>query len=317
MNMLPTLFFFVLASAASIVFGCPGKADYRWTEVTPSAEFPTGYNYPVFNLNGKLIAVRGESWLSVDGRKWEKGELPDSGLNSAFQKYVEFKGAVFALGTMTGNSERMSLGSRIAVTRDGRKWETLAETSNLPRRVFYGAASFLGKIWIFGGTFEGRDFDDVWNSADGVRWQKVGSNMPWGKRQNLHAIVFRERLYLIGDREVWSSADGLVWTRETERMADHPVFISGYSAVVFDDRIWLIGINRNATFQSGVLCSTDGRMWHEAAAPWSPRGAAAAWVFSGRLYITGGKYSFVDAKGATQFVYSNDVWAMSQGAMVD
>jgi hypothetical protein len=159
--------------------------------------------------------------------------------------------------------------------------------------------------------FDGKLFDDVWNTADGVHWQKVGEKMPWGKRENLKSVVFINKLFLIGETDVWSSANGVNWTLETKQMANHPVFISGYSAAVWDDKIWLVGINRNGTFQSSVLFSADGKNWQEMNAPWTPRGAVAVWVFDDKLFMTGGKYSFVE-RGETKFVYSNDVWAMEK-----
>lgn len=288
------------------------KSDnYVWQNVTAKADYPTGYNYPVFIVDGKMLALNNGGWFSKDGKSWTKSPLPKSGLNSAFQKYVQFKDAIYALGTMEGNIEKMSLSSRIARTRDGKNWKVLAEKSNLPERVFYGAVVFQDKIWLFGGFYDGKMFDDVWNSEDGINWQKVGDKMPWGARQNSKVVVFQDKLFLIGEVDVWSSNDGINWTQTTTKMANNPVFVSGYSATVFDDKIWLVGINRNGTFQSGVLYSEDGKNWHEMNAPWSARGAVAVWVFDNKLYLTGGKSSHVE-NGETKFVYSNDVWAMSK-----
>lgn len=284
---------------------------YAWQNVTAKADYPTGYNYPVYIMDGKMLALNNGGWFSDDGKNWTKSPLPKSGLNSAFQKFVQFKGAIYALGTMEGNIEKMTLSSQISRTRDGKSWEIIAEKSNLPKRVFYGATVFQDKIWIFGGMFESQEFDDVWNSADGVNWKKVSEKMPWGKRENLKAVVFKNKIFLLGDKDVWSSADGLNWQLETSKMANNPVFISGYSAAVWDDKIWLVGINRNGTFQSGVLYSSDGKTWHEMNAPWTPRGAVAVWVFNDKLYMTGGKSSHVE-NGEIKFVYSNDVWAMSK-----
>lgn len=285
--------------------------NYSWQNVTAKADYPTGYNYPVYVVNGKMLALNNGGWFSDDGKNWTKSELPKSKLNSAFQKFVQFKEAIYALGTMQGNIEKMTLSSRITRTRDGKTWETVAEKSNLPTRVFYGATVFQNKIWIFGGIFENQEFDDVWNSSDAVHWQKASDKMPWGKRQNLKAIVFKNKLFVIGDNDVWSSADGTNWQLETSKIANNPVFVSGYSVAVWDDKIWLVGINRNGTFQSGALYSADGKNWHEMKTPWTPRGAVAVWVFDDKLFMTGGKYSFVE-RGETKFVYSNDVWALEK-----
>ena len=311
-SLLIVILFMVLSGS---VFPCAAPKDpaleYKWEQVTASAEYPVGYNYPVFVLGDTLLALNNCGWLSEDGKNWKETKLGRSGLNSAFQRYVQFNGAIYALGTMTGNIESMKLSSRISKTTDGRTWKVVAEKSDLPERVFYGTAVFQNKIWLFGGLAGDKEMADVWNSPDVVRWTKVGDHMPWRPRQNPKIVVFREKLLLIGDNDVWSSDDGLKWSLLTPKMAENPVFISGYSAAVFDDKIWLVGINRNGTFQSGVLFSEDGKTWREMQAPWTPRGAVAVWVNHGKLFMTGGKSSYVE-NGTTKFVYSNDVWALSK-----
>jgi hypothetical protein len=129
--------------------------------------------------------------------------------------------------------------------------------------------------------------------------------------------VFGDRLWLIGGgtvdgpimSEVWSSADGLSWRREAPKLADPQPF--GYTPLVFDARIWLLGANRSGAFTSELLVSDDGRRWRPQRAPWSPRGAPAAWTTGERMFLTGGKYSRPGPEGEPVFVYSNDVWAMT------
>jgi hypothetical protein len=43
------------------------------------------------------------------------------------------------------------------------------------------------------------------------------------------------------------------------------------------------------------------------------RGAPAVWVFDGKLFTAGGKYS-VNESGAQRFICCNDVWSMSPRA---
>jgi hypothetical protein len=40
------------------------------------------------------------------------------------------------------------------------------------------------------------------------------------------------------------------------------------------------------------------------------RGAPAVWVFDGKLFMAGGKYS-VNENGTQRFICRNDVWSMS------
>lgn len=309
--------------------GCPVAATegqssgsaYVWNKVVDKATFPQGYNYPVFVFGSWMVAMNSGAWLSTDGKKWIKTELPDIGLNPGYQKYIQFKGAVYALGAMKGNYLDMKLSSRISRTSDFRSWETVAERSNLPARVFYGAAVFGGKIWLVGGFDGHRYYNDVWSSTDAVNWTRVTDRAAWSER-NTKIVVFNNRLWLLGgdvidgetdpnsnaDKEIWSSRNGIEWTRvET----NSPGKWAG-TPVVFDDKLWLIGANRNdGDFSNALWVTSDGVKWAQRSAPWTPRGGVAVWAFDGRLYMTGGKYSET-VGGEIRFIYSNDVWAMSR-----
>ena len=107
--------------------------EYTWSRVTDTAAFDGAYNFPVFVVRNEMWAFhpRGH-WYSRDAKTWLRSELPLAGLNSGYQKYVVFHDAVYALGTMTGNYLDLHLTSRIARTRDFKRWELLAEESNLP-----------------------------------------------------------------------------------------------------------------------------------------------------------------------------------------
>lgn len=297
--------------------------EYVWQEITAKAEFPQSYNYPVYVMNdGNLLALNQGGWRSIDGKTWTKTDLPKSGLNSAYQKYVQFKGAIYALGAMKGNYEKFTIDAKIKRTTDSKTWEIVAEKSNLPNRVFYGVVVFKDKIWLIGG-FDGKKYhNDVWNSADGVNWTQITEKANFSERTVGKIIVFKDKIWLIGggvidgdkvinpnsESEIWSSTDGVNWTQSktnaTNKIAGTPV--------VFDEKLWLIGANRNdGNFANALLVSDDGENWKEQSAPWSPRGGVVVWVFQNKLFMTGGKYSFTK-NGEITFVYSNDIWAMTK-----
>jgi hypothetical protein len=298
-----------------------GQASYQWTRETGAAAFDGAYNFPVFPVGGEMWAFhpRG-AWRSRDGQTWSRSSLPASGLNSGYQKYVQFGDGVYALGTMSGNYLDLHLTSRIARTRDLSHWEVVAATSDLPPRVFYGAVVHHDKIWLLGG-FDGRSYyNDVWNTADGVHWTRVAEHAAWTPRNVDMTAVFRDRIWVIGGglidgtpelntnskREVWSSGDGVQWVKHPDRSGD----AWGGTPVVYADQLWLIAANRNSTFAPALLATADGSTWREESAPWAPRGAPAVWVFNQRLYMAGGKYSVME-NGSPRFIYRNDVWSMA------
>ena len=322
-NIFATAILTVSAFCSGLFLPAAGPSHYTWTKVTAAANYPQGYNYPVYVFGDWMVAMNNGAWLSNDGRHWVKTDLPDSGLNSAYQKFVQFNGAVYALGSLSGNYEKFSISTRISRTTDFKKWETLAETSNLPQRIFYGAVVFDNKIWMLGGYDGKRYYNDVWNSADGVQWNRVVENAPWSPRNIGVVTVFNNKLWLMGGgvidgdgagnpdsyKEVWLSSDGVTWKPMTTDLKKK----WGGTPVVFDGRLWLVGMNRGTAFASAVWMTEDGEKWNELTAPWSPRGAVAAWVADGKLFMTGGKSSHTE-NGEIKFVYSNDVWSMSKAS---
>jgi hypothetical protein len=316
-----------LAAAAALIFGSTGAADrapaeYTWTRIADSAAFPGAYNFPVFVVGKEMWAFHSEgNWSSTDAKTWVRSSLPKSGLNAGYQKYVLFQGAVYALGTMTGNYLDLHLTSRIARTRDFRTWEVVAAQSDLPPRVFYGAVVHDGAIWLMGGFDGTHYYNDVWRSADAVHWTRVTEHAGWSARDVDLAVEFKGRLWVIGGgvidgqrdpnpsskRETWSSTDGVHWDKAPDRDGN----AWGGMPAVFDGQLWLVGANRNSTFAPSTLVSDDAITWREQGAPWPPRGAPAVWVFDGKLYMTGGKYSVME-NGAPRFIYRNDVWALAR-----
>ena len=295
---------------------------YEWTRLTEAADFPASYNFPVFVSKGNMYAFHGQGvWSSVDGRAWTKTTLDPIRQDVYATQYVQFGDAIYALGNNRGNYQRMTFGSIVRRTDDFRTWATLATTTNLPGRIFPTFVVFRDKIWLIGGYDGSRFHNDIWNSADGVTWTKVVEKAGWTPRASSGAVVFDDRLWLLGGgvidgmadpnpsskKEIWSSADGIKWDRSSAEMPA----MAGGTPVVFENELWLVGANRDGTFGRSSLVTSGLKTWREEPAPWSPRGAVAAWVFDNKLFMTGGKYSETE-NGQIRFIYSNDVWVMSK-----
>lgn len=284
-------------------------AEYAWTKLLDEGPWPKSYNFQMFAINGELIVLHPQgTWTSVDGKIWSKSNLPNVINNQAFLDYVHFRDALYGLGYLDGNIERFTFKPEIFRTRDLKKWQTISKNSNLPRRFFYRPFVFKNKIWIIGGEDKNGKFADIWNSSDGVTWTKQKDVASFGARSGSQIVELNGKLYLLNN-DVWSSTDGLNWELvTTEIVKGEEIF--GYAAIVFDQKIWLLGCNRNGQFSSQVLVSSDGKTWEGQDAPWSPRGGIAAALFKDKLYMTGGKYG--GTPNAPNFVYSNDLWTLSR-----
>ncbi len=282
---------------------------YIWTRLADSAPWKKSYNFQLFSIRDTLWVFHHDgNWFSADGLNWIKSPLPNIINNLAFLDYVYFKDAVYGLGNFNGNIEHFVYKPAIYRTSDGKHWDTLSQNSDLPARFFYHPFVFDNKIWILGGEDKQTRYADIWNSTDGIHWTKQKDHLPFGKRSNSQVVSLDGKLYLLNN-DVWSSTDALNWQQETGSiLPGENVF--GYNAVIFDNKIWLLGCNRNGRFSSKVLFSGDGKKWQEQDAPWSARGGVAATVFNNKIYITGGKYGGTPDK--PEFIYSNDIWALSK-----
>lgn len=284
------------------------EGNYFWVKHTDSAAFPESYNFQLIALHDTLWAFHpAGNWYSVDGTKWEKSALPNIIHNLAFLDYIAFNNAVYGLGYFEGNIETFRFRPEIWKTEDLHRWVKLSENSNLPDRFFYHPFVFQQKIWIIGGSDKHKSYQDIWNSADGIHWERVNAKADFGPRENSHIVERNDTLFLLNN-DVWYSVNGIDWHLITREIIPG-VEIFGYAALVYDNRIWLLGCNRNGQFTSKVLSSADGKNWQESDAPWSPRGGVAACVFKNRIFMTGGKYGGADIS-QPDFQYSNDVWSM-------
>ena len=131
--------------------------------------------------------------------------------------------------------------------------------------------------YLFGGGCYQPEYEarcDVWASDDGVHWQQVTAAAPWHPRLWFSAAVYRNRMWVLGGKEVdaaplgvgnksdvWSSADGMDWTLATDSAPWGPRI--SHASVVHDGRIWVIGGYQGGR-SNDVWYSSDGMNWTEA-----------------------------------------------------
>lgn len=291
----------------------PVTADssvYVWQKVLDSADWKKNYNFQLFSLRDTLWTFHPDAnWYSIDeGQNWVKSTLSNVINNHAFLDYIIFKNAVFGLGYLDGNIEAHTFKPQIYRSDNMRTWELLSAQSNLPQRFFYHPFIFQDKIWIIGGEDKNQQYADIWNSKDGIHWVQQKDKLPFGKRSGSIVVELKDKLYLLNN-DVWSSSDGLNWQKETDAIVQGEQLF-GYAALVYDEKIWLLGCNRNGQFSSQVLASSDGKKWEGMNAPWSPRGGIAATVYHDKIFMTGGKYG--GTPDQTEFIYSNDLWVLNK-----
>jgi hypothetical protein len=227
----------------------------NWTWATDIPE-PAGINLPIQGVvSGKMLvtANNGALYESSDGYAWRQ-QLPENpwGLRYAAGSIV-FNDRLWVLGGQDGNDV---LYNDVWSSSDGMVW--IRERDNAgwdPRQLFNAVVNFNGKMWIIGGGiaiyYPFIAYNDVWSSPDGLQWQKELDSAPWEKRIWHSALVYKNRIWLLGGYQsepesknlgdVWYSCNGKDWKKLETKHSWSPRH--ALSVYVYKDRIWVVGGN--------------------------------------------------------------------------
>ncbi|MBI2100511.1 MAG: hypothetical protein HYT47_00600 [Candidatus Vogelbacteria bacterium] len=157
-------------------------------------------------------------------------------------------------------------------------------------------------------------------------WQAATSTAPWPARDAAAALVWQDKLWLLGGvnggdalannvkywelshyHDVWSSVDSVNWNQETAAAAWPPR--RSMSVVAWGDKLLLLaGWSPIGGYQSDIWLSPDGVNWAIAttSAAFPPREGQSVLVFKDQLWLLGG------INFDKRLVY-NDVWSSSDG----
>jgi hypothetical protein len=229
--------------------------------------------------NGRLPGhgASSEVWSSTDGRTWDRATDRAGWTPRLAGGALAFKGRLWVLGGTEDYyfGDDASLKNDIWSSADGRRWSR--EVANAPwsPRAYHAAVVHDGKIWVLGGgnyVPRYRALNDVWTSSDGMHWEQVTEHAPWAPRIWFSAVVYRDRLWVLGGwsnnpsknwGDVWYSRDGREWTQlrsDVVWKARHE-----HSAYVWRDKIWVAG-GHAQPLNSEVWSLEVPRDWFEARA---------------------------------------------------
>lgn len=155
-------------------------------------------------------------------------------------------------------------------------------------------------------------------SGLGVNWTRVTANPGFSPRDSFSTVVFRNKIWIIGGldtnigqfrKDIWYSEDGRNWFPGNTSL-DFLDGRGGQNAVVFDDKIWIMGGSDGSGGIAGdIWSSDDGIIWTQVTpmAEFGPRTDLSSVVFNDRLWIMGGERDL----GKTDHL--RDVWYSSDG----
>jgi hypothetical protein len=198
------------------------------------------------------------------------------------------------------------------------------------------ALNYRGRIWLI----DTSDTNAVFCSKDGLSWEWVTGNLPFGRREFCAGAVFDdghgEKMWVMGGvsmslkewtllNDVWHSEDGVTWTQA--QTSDIWPGRFGHACVAFKGKLWVLGGN---VFRSinpyvpnwparpdKVWSSPDGIRWTQEDAPWCPRTFFGATVFKpaspanvDQLWLCGGSDGTFPPTGSSVM---SDAWYTNDG----
>ena len=148
-------------------------------------------------------------------------------------------------------------------------WVKVTATAGWQPRDSAGELVHQDHLWLFGGWFDSFSPPprDVWNSSDGRTWQRIEKESPWRHSDLPMTLAFDNRMWIMGGwyngrlpkhsatSAVWSSTDGANWNQVTQRAGWSPRIAAG--AVVFQDRMWILGGTENYYFGNEASLKND------------------------------------------------------------
>lgn len=191
-------------------------------------------------------------WASEDGINWHCVKETAEFLPRGGHACVVFKNKIVLVGGIACGAEAYS-------SYDGITWDRMAVRLPFGSRGGHILTKFNNKLWVIGGIrVDGNNnfssFSDVWSSADGVRWKKVASEIPFFAGGGHGSVVYKKSLWVIGGFRkggtVYRSHNGKDWdlfnsfTPMGERVS--------HSSTVFKDRIIIIGGFDGTGFKNDV-----------------------------------------------------------------
>ena len=227
------------------------------------------------------------------------------------------------------------------------QWINVTATAAYAPRDGAGALVFNNFLWLLGGwnPYDKVHFpkicnNEVWRSAEGVRWTLVKPNTfqddrfdpksDWEGRHTAGYVVYKGKMWIVGgdanqghyQNDVWNSDDGRTWTHVNQGR-DVPWGPRAlHYTLVFDDKIWVMGgqtmpkmAPAAEVFYRDVWNTTDGIHWVRVRPKepyWSARGMIGGnVVFKGRMWILGGGTYNTPQTPFRRF-YS-DIWSSADG----
>lgn len=205
----------------SKVYSSPDGATWKLESTAPWSP-RLGMGYAVFkdrmwvlggtedfyNHNDKTM--HHDVWSTADGVSWklETADAPWSKRGHGQTLVHDGKLWMIAGGSWKPTHQERN---DVWCSEDGVNWKAATESAPWGNRIWFGAATYRGCLWVLGGWAASHgNYNDVWYSRDGKEWREYRCGRVFSARHEIATWVFKDKIFAGGGEaqplsgEVWS-----------------------------------------------------------------------------------------------------------------
>lgn len=257
------------------------------------------------------------TWITSNGKDWQEPLNPFPWSTREGAKVARFRGAWWMAGGTINDIPTADIWS----TANWKDWMRATESAEPFRSHVAHLLATDEALWAVG-TYKPHSDNvspEVWRSPDGANWERVTRITPWAHHKRFDAIVFQNRLWVLGGKDVneygeveqhisdiYVSGDGVLWEcAGTLPFGEEERFIKSLNPFVYDDRLWL---NPGVSNSNQLWNTRDGKHWESVPmdAPIGDYEHKITLSHEGQLWLVGG-FSSSDTFGS-YFYHSMESW---------
>ncbi|MEM9103589.1 MAG: Ig-like domain-containing protein [Pseudomonadota bacterium] len=249
-----------LGSSDSIIY--QSQQGISWKETALSVN--NHFDYDRLVLSQQSVFFEDNYWHSRDGKLYQSAD----GLN--YEAVMDTNYTRYAGSLVIFKNELWSINDdRVGLANNPLSWREVAEVNFWGYRKSVVATDKYLFVFTDAGGFE----NNLYRSEDGIHWSLISSTPGSGNHFYQEAIVFKNKLWLVGSvtklltedenavirmtSDVWSSIDGVTWVQEQAKLPFEMIY--GGKLEVFKDRIMLFAGVKSRSNE--VWSSIDGVNW--------------------------------------------------------
>ena len=195
------------------IWNSPDGANWTRATTTPAWEAREGQSVEIFGgklwlmggVNYDLRKVFNDVWYSEDGLNWVLATNSAPWAPRWDNALTIFQDKFYLAGGMDLKNNTYE---DVWTSTDGASWLLVSEAAPWEARQGHSLISMSDTLWIFGRLNDDKinpGPNDIWNTKDGINWQKVG-DLPWDGREDFNSLILADKLYVfagMGNDWIW------------------------------------------------------------------------------------------------------------------